>query len=199
MLEFLAAYVPLLGLLIFGNIENLVLASQGVVAGAKPRRLGMLSILCVLFWLLVGTFGTQVAIQYADIIEFIGGLAIFILGIQAMWDSKKDVEFDEEVLEEYVEERDDPNVTGGGEFKEFLGLLLLGNIENLILASQGVVNHLNPVIVAVLSFCFVIMWLLIGTYGTKVAIKYANYIVFIGGLAIFLLGVESMLAAAHFI
>lgn len=197
MLEFLAAYVPLLGLLIFGNIENLVLASQGVVAGAKPRRLGMLSILCVILWLLVGTFGTQVAIQYSDVIEFIGGLAIFILGIQSMWDSKKDVEFDEEVIDEYVEEKD--SSTGGGEFKEFLGLLLLGNIENLILASQGVVNHLNPLIVGILSLCFVVMWLLIGTYGTKIAIKYANYIVFIGGLAIFLLGVESMLEAVHFI
>ena len=49
MLEFLAAYVPLLGLLIFGNIENLVLASQGVVAGVKPKRLGLLSILFVDF------------------------------------------------------------------------------------------------------------------------------------------------------
>lgn len=89
MLEFLAAYLPLLGLLIFGNIENLVLASQGVVAGAKPRRLFLLSLLCVIMWLLVGTFGTQFAIEYSDAIEFIGGLAIFVLGIQAMYDSLK--------------------------------------------------------------------------------------------------------------
>ncbi|MDO5848654.1 MAG: hypothetical protein Q4P18_03905 [Methanobrevibacter sp.] len=105
MLEFLAAYLPLLGLLIFGNIENLVLASQGVVAGAKPLRLSILSILCVILWLIVGTFGTQIALQYSNIIEFIGGLAIFVLGIQAMLDARKDVETEEEIIEEYVEER----------------------------------------------------------------------------------------------
>ncbi len=193
MLEFLAAYVPLLGLLIFGNIENLVLASQGVVAGAKPRRLGFLSILCVILWLLIGTFGTQIAIQYSDVIEFIGGFAIFALGIQAMWDSRKDVEEEEEVIDGYVEKKS----TAGGEFREFLGLLLLGNIENLILASQGVVAGLNPLVVGILSLIFVVMWLAIGTYGTKVAIKYANYITFIGGLAIFILGVQSMLQAVH--
>lgn len=193
MLEFLAAYVPLLGLLIFGNIENLVIASQGVVAGAKPRRLGFLSILCVILWLLIGTFGTQIAIQYSDVIEFIGGFAIFALGIQAMWDSRKDVEEEEEVIDGYVEKKS----TAGGEFREFLGLLLLGNIENLILASQGVVAGLNPLVVGILSLIFVVMWLAIGTYGTKVAIKYANYITFIGGLAIFILGVQSMLQAVH--
>lgn len=104
MLEFLVAYLPLLGLLIFGNIENLVLSSQGVVAGAKPFRLFILSLLCVSLWLVVGTFGTQFALQYADVIEFIGGLAIFILGIQAMLDSRKDVEKEEEIIEDFVEE-----------------------------------------------------------------------------------------------
>ena len=103
MLDFLIAYLPLLGLLIFGNIENLVLASQGVVAGAKSSRLFFLSLLCVIGWLLIGTYGTQFAIQYSDIIEFIGGLAIFILGIQAMVDSRKTVEAEEEIIEEYVE------------------------------------------------------------------------------------------------
>lgn len=195
MLEFLAAYVPLLGLLIFGNIENLVLASQGVVAGVKPKRLGLLSILFVLMWLLIGIFGTQIAIQYSDIIEFIGGLAIFILGIQAMLDSRQDVEEEEEIIEEYVDNKN----SSGGQFKDFIGLLLLGNIENLILASQSVVDGLNPVIVIILSLTFVIMWLIIGTYGTKVAIKYANYITFIGGLAIFILGIQSMLEAVHII
>lgn len=86
-----------------------------------------------------------------------------------------------------------------GEFKEFFGLLLLGNIENLILASQGVVLGLNPVIVGILSIIFVIMWFVIGTYGTKVALKYANAITFIGGLAIFILGLQSMLGALHLI
>lgn len=107
MFEFLVAYLPLLGLLIFGNIENLVLASQGVVSGAKPIRLGLLSILCVIMWLIIGTFGTQFAIQYSDAIEFIGGLAIFILGIQAMIDSRKDVKEEEEIIEDYVDERNE--------------------------------------------------------------------------------------------
>jgi putative Mn2+ efflux pump MntP len=35
-------------------------------------------------WLAIGTFGTQMLIQYVDFIDFIGGLAIFILGAQAM-------------------------------------------------------------------------------------------------------------------
>ncbi len=193
MLEFLTAYVPLLGLLIFGNIENLVLASQGVVAGVKPKRLGLLSILFVIMWLLIGTFGTQIAIQYSDIIEFIGGLAIFVLGIQAMVDSRKDVKEEEEIIDEYGENKN----SSGGEFRDFIGLLLLGNIENLILASQSVVDGLNPVIVMILSLLFVIMWLFIGTYGTKIAIKYANHITFIGGLAIFILGLQSMFEAVH--
>ena len=38
----------------------------------------------VVIWLLIGTFGTKVAIKYENVIEFIGGLAIFILGIQSM-------------------------------------------------------------------------------------------------------------------
>ena len=35
----LSAYIPFLGLLIFGNIENLILASQAVVAGANVKNL----------------------------------------------------------------------------------------------------------------------------------------------------------------
>ena len=81
---FLEPYIPFIGLLIFGNIENLILSSQGVVAKVNPIVLGVLSIICVIFWLSLGTVGTSIAIQYADIIEFIGGLAIFILGLQAM-------------------------------------------------------------------------------------------------------------------
>ena len=77
-------YLPFGGLIIFGNIENLVLASQGVTAGVNPLVLAGLSLLFVCFWLLVGTFGTRLAIKYADTIEFIGGFAIFVLGLQAI-------------------------------------------------------------------------------------------------------------------
>ena len=40
-----------LGLLIFGNIENLILAAQGVSAGVNPIILGFLSIVAVISWL----------------------------------------------------------------------------------------------------------------------------------------------------
>ena len=75
---------PFLPLIIFGNIENLVLASQGVTAGVDPIVLGGLSLIAVVIWLLLGAFGTKVAIKYADYIEIIGGLAIIILGLQSM-------------------------------------------------------------------------------------------------------------------
>lgn len=71
-------------LLIFGNIENLILAAQGVGASVNPLGLACLSLTAVIFWLLIGTFGTKMAMKYARYINFIGGLAIFILGIQAM-------------------------------------------------------------------------------------------------------------------
>ena len=77
-------YAPFTGLLIFGNMENLILASQGAVAHVNPYILGALSIILVIIWLLIGTYGTKVAIKYADYIEIIGGLAIIILGIQSM-------------------------------------------------------------------------------------------------------------------
>ena len=54
MKEFINEYKPFLGLLIFGNIENLVLS------------------------------GTKSAMKYSRHIEFIGGFAIFVLGIQSM-------------------------------------------------------------------------------------------------------------------
>ena len=79
-----------------------------------------------------------------------------------------------------------------GEFKQFIGLLILGNIENLIIASLGVTKGLNPIVLSLLSLFFVVAWYAIGTFVTKFAIKYANYITFIGGLAIFLLGIQSM-------
>lgn len=81
------------------------------------------------------------------------------------------------------------------DYAPFTGLLIFGNIENLILASQGAVAHVNPIILCILSLILVVIWLLLGTYGTKVAIKYADYIEIIGGLAIIILGLQSMLEA----
>ena len=77
-------YAPFAGLLIFGNIENLILSSQGAVAGVDPITLLILSLIAVGAWLLIGTYGTKMAIKYADYIEIIGGVAIILLGIQAM-------------------------------------------------------------------------------------------------------------------
>ena len=79
------------------------------------------------------------------------------------------------------------------ELRQFLGLIVFGNIENLILAAQGVEAHVNPLGLAILSLIAVCCWFLIGTFGTKVAMKYARYINFIGGLAIFILGVQAIL------
>lgn len=80
----LKPYLPFWALLVFGNIENLILASQGAVAHVNPFILGALSLIAVIIWLLIGTYGTRLAIKYARAIEFVGGLAIFILGIQSM-------------------------------------------------------------------------------------------------------------------
>ncbi len=74
------------GLLIFGNIENLVLSCQGVVAGVDPIVLGALTLIAVIAWLLIGTYGTRVAIKYSRVISFAGGLIIFLLGIQTILD-----------------------------------------------------------------------------------------------------------------
>ena len=80
-----------------------------------------------------------------------------------------------------------------GELKPFLILLVFGNIENLILAAHGVAAHVNPVGLAILSLIAVVLWLSVGTFGTKLAMKYARYINFVGGLAIFILGIQAML------
>ena len=85
------------------------------------------------------------------------------------------------------------------DYAPFTGLLIFGNIENLILASQGAVAHVNPIILSVLSLIAVVIWLLLGTYGTKIAIKYADYIEIVGGLAIIILGLESIFEAMGFI
>ena len=89
--KLLEQYLPFMGLIIFGNIENLILSSQGVVQGVDPKVLGGLSILVVIIWLFIGTVATEVAMQNANIITFIGGLAIFILGIQAVVEAIKDI------------------------------------------------------------------------------------------------------------
>ena len=83
-INLLEAYLPFIGLIIFGNIENLILASQGVVQGVDVKVLSILSIIVVIIWLFIGTVATSFAIQYANYITFIGGLAIVILGIQAI-------------------------------------------------------------------------------------------------------------------
>ena len=80
----LEQYLPFVALIIFGNIENLVLSSQGVVAGVNPLKLAIASILCVSMWLIIGTFGTQLLINYVDFIDFLVGIAIFILWAKAM-------------------------------------------------------------------------------------------------------------------
>ena len=62
---------PFIGLLIFGNIENLILAAQGVGAGVDPVGLAALSLTAVVCWLLIGTFGTKAAIKYARNYNFL--------------------------------------------------------------------------------------------------------------------------------
>lgn len=76
--------IGLISLIIFGNIENLILASQGVVKAANPLKLAIFSLIFVTCWLIIGTVCTQQLEAYGIYIEFIGGLAIFILGIQSM-------------------------------------------------------------------------------------------------------------------
>ena len=68
MINLLEAYLPFIGLIIFGNIENLILASQGVVQGVDIKVLGGLSIIAVIIWLIIGTVATEVAIQYSSYI-----------------------------------------------------------------------------------------------------------------------------------
>ncbi|ADC47491.1 hypothetical protein mru_1641 [Methanobrevibacter ruminantium M1] len=76
--------IGLLSLIIFGNIENLILASQGVVKAANPLKLAIFSLICVSCWLILGTVCTQQLQNYGIYIEFIGGFAIFVLGLQSM-------------------------------------------------------------------------------------------------------------------
>lgn len=85
----LEEFLPFLGLLIFGNIENLILSSQAVVKKANVLTISITSIIIVILWFIVGTVLTEEAMRYANIIDFIGGLAIFILGIQSIYEAVK--------------------------------------------------------------------------------------------------------------
>ena len=69
----------------------MILASQGVVQGVDVKILSILSIIAVIIWLVIGTVATEFAIQYANYITFIGGLAIVILGIQAIYEAVKNI------------------------------------------------------------------------------------------------------------
>lgn len=85
----LEEYLPFIGLLIFGNIENLILASQGEVKKANVLSLSIMSIIAVILWFILGTAVTDIALQYSNIIILIGGLAILILGIQSVVEALK--------------------------------------------------------------------------------------------------------------
>ena len=87
----LEEFLPFVGLIIFGNIENLILASQGVVEGVNPKILGLLSIIVVIIWLFIGFVATDVAMQYSQYISFIGGLVIVILGIKSVRDAVRHI------------------------------------------------------------------------------------------------------------
>lgn len=82
--KLLEEYLPFIGLLIFGNIENLILASQGEVKKRNVLSLSIVSIIIVIAWFILGTILTEEAIKYSNYINFIGGLAIFLLGIQSV-------------------------------------------------------------------------------------------------------------------
>ena len=51
--------------------------------------MSIMSIIVVILWFILGTIMTDIAIQYSNIINFIGGLAIFILGIQSVVEAVK--------------------------------------------------------------------------------------------------------------
>lgn len=92
----LEEYLPFIGLLIFGNIENLILASQGEVKKANVLSLSIMSIIAVILWFILGTAVTDIALQYSNIIILIGGLAILILGIQSVVEALKNKKYKQE-------------------------------------------------------------------------------------------------------
>ena len=85
----LEEFLPFLGLLVFGNIENLILSSQAVVKKANVLTISITSIVIVILWFIVGTVLTAEAMRYSNIIDFIGGLAIFLLGIDSIYQAIK--------------------------------------------------------------------------------------------------------------
>ena len=87
----LEEFMPFIWLIIFGNIENLILASQGVVKGINPKLLACMSIIVVIIWQVLGSVLTEVAMEYSNIINIIGGVAILILGIQAIQEAVKNI------------------------------------------------------------------------------------------------------------
>lgn len=87
----LEEYLLFLGLLIFGNIENLILSSQAVVKKTNVLTISIVSIVIVILWFFLGTVLTEEAMRYSNIIDFIGGLAIFILGIQSVVEAVKSI------------------------------------------------------------------------------------------------------------
>ena len=87
----LEEYLPFLGLLILGNIENLILSSQAVVKKTNVLTISIVSIVIVILWFFLGTVLTEEAMRYSNIIDFIGGLAIFILGIQSVVEAVKSI------------------------------------------------------------------------------------------------------------
>ncbi len=93
----LEEYFPFIGLLIFGNIENLILASQGEVKKRNVLSLSIVSIIIVIAWFILGTILTDEAIKYSNYINFIGGLAIFLLGIQSVVEVIKSKKANKEV------------------------------------------------------------------------------------------------------
>lgn len=50
-----------------------------------------LSVSVVIIWFVVGTVATNIAMQYSNYIDFLGGLAIVILGIIAIRDAVRNI------------------------------------------------------------------------------------------------------------
>ncbi len=92
----LEEFLPFLGLLIFGNIENLILSSQAVVKKKNVLTISIVSIAIVIIWFIIGTVLTEEAMKYSNIIDFIGGLAIFILGLQSVIEARKSMKSKQE-------------------------------------------------------------------------------------------------------
>ena len=73
------------------NQVRAAVKDKSVVGGVNPKVLGGLSIVIVILWLLLGFIATDLAMQYANYITFIGGLAIFLLGFKSVFDAIKHI------------------------------------------------------------------------------------------------------------